>query len=319
MKQSEINPFELSDDNKRYQTYNYYLRRRFGKKVFKVSLNLGLGCPNRDGTKGFGGCIYCSEKLSGDFAGDPCDSIEQQYEAVRASMENKWQGGCCIAYFQAGTNTYADCGFLEDAFERALRLDGVVGLSIATRADCLDAQKADMLSRLAKKTYLVVELGLQTVFDETAAVINRCHSYEDFIRGYSLLADRGINICVHLIDGLPGETGDMMIRSARQVGLLHPHAVKLHLLHVLKGTKLYEMYKRGEVRPLELDEYVDIICRQLEVLPKETIIERITGDGRAESLAAPLWSLKKFCVMNEIDKEMFRRKTFQGRLFSNGI
>lgn len=309
------NPFRFSSDNKRYHTYNYYLRQRFGEKVYKVSLNLGLSCPNRDGTKGIGGCVFCSHMLSGDFGGDPKDSIEKQFALIRSKMENKWHGGKCIAYFQAGSNTHADVSFLKEAFEAALSLPGIVGMSIATRADCLDEQKADMLSSLAKKTYLVVELGLQTIHNSTAAAINRCHTYEEFLAGYKMLSDRGINVCVHLIDGLPSESRDMMLETARQVGLLRPHAVKLHLLHILKNTPLCELYEKGELTPMELDEYVSIICDQLEVLPQETVIERVTGDGAKDQLAAPLWSLKKFCVMNEIDKEMGRRNTFQGAKF----
>lgn len=311
------NPFHYSADNKRYHTYNYYLRRRFGSKVYKVSLSLGLTCPNRDGTKGSGGCIFCSNKLSGDFGGDPEESIEKQFEAIRSKMENKWQGGKCIAYFQAGTNTYADTLFLKRAFETALSLQNVVGISIATRADCLDEEKADMLASLAKKTYLVVELGLQTIHNKTSKIINRCHTYEDFLAGYKLLSNRNINVCVHLINGLPGEDHEMMLETARQVGLLRPHAVKIHLLHILKNTKLFEMYQSKLISPMELSDYVGIICDQLEVLPPETVIERVTGDGAKDSLAAPLWSLKKFCVMNEIDKEMGRRDTHQGAKFND--
>lgn len=309
------NPFEFSSDNKRYRTYSHYLKERFGKKVFKVSLNLGLSCPNRDGKKGFGGCIYCSEKLSGDFGGNPCESLDMQFEKVRLSMEKKWEGGLCIPYFQAGTNTYADIGFLKGAYEKALSFDNVVGLAIATRADCITEDIADLLCDISKRTYLVVELGLQSVHDSTAELINRCHTYEEFLTGYNMLKERNINVCIHLIDGLPGETREMMLETAREVGRLSPHAVKLHLLHMIRGTKLFDMYEKGLVRPLELEEYVNIVCDQLELFPKETVIERVTGDGAKDTLAAPMWSLKKLCVMNEIDKEMGRRNSFQGRLF----
>lgn len=309
------NPFEFSSDNKRYRTYSHYLKERFGKKVFKVSLNLGLSCPNRDGKKGFGGCIYCSEKLSGDFGGNPSESLDMQFEKVRLSMEKKWEGGLCIPYFQAGTNTYADIGFLKEAYEKALSFDNVVGLAIATRADCITEDIADLLCDISKRTYLVVELGLQSVHDSTAELINRCHTYEEFLTGYNMLKERNINVCIHLIDGLPGETREMMLETAGEVGRLSPHAVKLHLLHMIRGTKLFDMYEKGLVRPLELEEYVNIVCDQLELFPKETVIERVTGDGAKDTLAAPMWSLKKLCVMNEIDKEMGRRNSFQGRLF----
>lgn len=309
------NPFEFSSDNKRYRTYSHYLKERFGKKVFKVSLNLGLTCPNRDGRKGTGGCIYCSEKLSGDFGGNPCDSLEMQFEKVRLSMEKKWEGGLCIPYFQAGTNTYADIGFLKNAYEKALSFDNVVGLAIATRADCITQEIADLLSDISKRTYLVVELGLQTIHDSTARLINRCHSYDEFLNGYNMLKSRGINVCIHLIDGLPGETKEMMLQTAKEVGRLNPHAVKLHLLHIIRGTRLYDMFQKGQAAPLELSEYVGIVCDQLELFPKETVIERVTGDGAKDTLVAPMWSLKKLCVMNEIDKEMGRRNSYQGRLF----
>lgn len=312
MAQCDSNPFPYSEDNKRYLTYSAYLRRRFGEKVFKVPLNLGLTCPNRDGTKGTGGCIFCSGSLSGEFAGDPCEDIGRQFDEVRAGLHKKWQRALYIPYFQAGTNTYADTELLREVFERAASFEGAVGLSVATRADCIDEEKADMLAELAEKTYLTVELGLQSIHDGTAALCNRCHTYADFLQGYGLLREREINVCVHIINGLPRESRDMMLDTARTVGALHPHAVKIHLLHVLKNTPLAEMYARGEFAAMEMDEYVSLVCDQLEVIPKEVIIQRVTGDGARDELIAPLWSLKKFEVMNGIDKELFRRGSYQG-------
>lgn len=309
----EQNPFEFSDDNKRYHTFNYFLRHRFGGKVFKVSLNAGLGCPNRDGAKGIGGCTYCSELASGDFAGSSADSITKQFDDIREKMHRKWEQGRYIPYFQAGTNTYADTGTLREIYYEALAQPDVVGLSIATRADCITDETLLLLEEISRKTYLVVELGLQTVFDETAKRINRGHTYADFLSCYKRLEEKGINICAHLIDGLPGETREMMIETARKVGELCPHEVKLHLLHILKNTQMEKEYARGMIAPLELDEYVSIICDQLEVLPPQTIIGRITGDGAKSDLIAPLWSIKKFCVINEIDKEMARRNSWQGK------
>ena len=311
-------PFKYSDDNKRYYTFNYYLRHRFGKKVFKVSLDMGCGCPNRDGTKGVGGCIYCSEKRSGDFAGNPAEDIALQFEKIRNMELKKWDDAYYIAYFQAGTNTYGDFDKIKTAFERAVRFENVVGLSVATRADCIDQRFADLFYELSKERYLTVELGLQTVHDRTARLINRCHSFEDFLKGYKLLQDRGINVCVHIINGLPGETKEMMLETVRQVGLLRPHSVKLHLLHILKNTPLAALYEKEPFHVFSLEEYASLICDQLEILPEDTVIQRITGDGAKSDLIAPLWSLKKFCVMNEIDKEMLRRNTVQGRLFAIG-
>lgn len=313
------NHFEYSLDNKRYHTWNYYLNRRFGGKVFKVSLNGGFTCPNIDGTKGRGGCIYCSGSGSGDFAGNPSDSIEEQFEKVKEKLHLKWKNAKYIPYFQAHTNTYAPVSVLREKFEPVLEKEGVVGLSIATRADALPDDVCDYLSELSKRTWLTVELGLQTVFDETGRLINRCHTYEEFLKGYKKLADRGIDVCVHLIMGLPGETKEMMLRSVGEVAKLKPFAVKLHLLHILKGTKLEEMYKNNEFKTLSREEYVDVIVDALEILPKETVIQRLTGDGGRDELVAPLWSLKKFCVLNEIDKEMTRRNTYQGRKAPTGL
>lgn len=307
-----MNRFEFSDDNKRYHTYNYYLKHRFGQKVFKVPLNVDLGCPNRDGTKGVGGCIFCSAKMSGDFAGNPWDDIETQFNQIRAKMHNKWQEGLYIPYFQAGSNTYSDVETLRRMYETALSFENVVGLSIATRADCITEEIADLLQDISKRTYLTVELGLQSVHDETARLCNRCHSYEDFLKGFEMLKSRGINVCVHIINGLPFESREMMIETAETVGRLGIHSIKIHLLHILKGTRLGEMYENGDFEALEMEDYVDIVCEQLERLPEDVIIQRVTGDGAKDDLIAPLWSLKKFCVMNEIDKKMARENLCQG-------
>ena len=306
------NDFEYSLDNKRYHTWNYHLMQKFGEKVFKVSLNAGFTCPNIDGTKGYGGCIYCSDAGSGDFAGNPSEDILMQFKKVKERMHEKWPRAKYIPYFQAHTNTYAPLEILKEKFEPVLKEDGVVGISIATRADALADNVVEYLYELSKRTYLIVELGLQTVFDKTGELINRCHTYSEFLDGYKKLSDRGINVCVHLIIGLPGETKEMMLKSVSEVAKLKPHAVKLHLLHVLKDTRLAKMYLNNEFKTLTREEYVDIIVDALEMLPKETIIQRLTGDGAKDDLIAPLWSLKKFCVLNEIDKEMVRRNTYQG-------
>ena len=309
------NPFPLSDDNKRYQTYNYYLRHRFGKKVYKVPLNVDLGCPNRDGTKGIGGCVFCSAKMSGDFAGNPEDDILTQYNEVRERMSHKWADGLCIPYFQAGSNTYADVETLRRMYYTALKLDNVAGMSIATRADCIDEEKAELLGELSKKCYLTVELGLQTIHNETAQKMNRCHTYEDFLAGYELLRKYGVNVAVHIINGLPNESREMMLETVRALSQLDIHSIKIHLLHILKGTVLADMYERGEFVTMGMNDYVNLVCDQIELLPKEVVIQRVTGDGAKDDLLAPLWSLKKFCVMNEIDKELGRRNSWQGKCF----
>lgn len=309
------NPFKYSNDNKRYHSWNYHLRQKFGTKVFKVSLNGGFTCPNKDGTKGFGGCSYCSSSGSGDFAGNVQKSVSEQFLEVKSALHKKWKSAKYIAYFQANTNTYAGVDVLKEKFEAALLEENVVGLSIATRADCLEDDVVEYLSELNKRTYLIVELGLQTIFDKTGERINRCHTYEEFLEGYNKLKERNINICVHLIDGLPGETKEMMVESAKAVAALKPHCVKLHLLHILKDTQIAREYENGEFELLSLEEYVDIIVSQLEVFSPETIIQRLTGDGGRDSLIGPKWSLKKFVVLNEIDKEMIRQNTYQGKKY----
>ena len=311
-----VNKFKYSLDNKRYHTWNYYLRRTFGEKVFKVSLNGGFTCPNIDGTKSVGGCTYCSSLGSGDFAGNPEKSIHEQFSEVKAQLHKKWHDAKYIAYFQANTNTYAPVSVLREKFEPVLNEENVVGLSIATRADCLPDDVLDYLSELNGKTNLFVELGLQSVSDETGRKINRAHTYEEFLQGYNLLRERGIKTCVHLIVGLPGENRDMILKSALTVARLHPHSIKLHLLHILKGTVMAEQYARGEFDVLSRDEYVNLIVDILELIPEDTVIQRLTGDGGRDSLIAPLWSLKKFVVLNEIDKEMERRDCYQGDRYS---
>ncbi len=287
------------------------MQKKFGCKVFKVALNGGFTCPNIDGTKGIGGCVYCSGG-SGDFAGDPSHNILSQFEEIKERMHRKWSSAKYIPYFQAHTNTYAPVKVLRERFEGVLAQDNVVGISIATRADCLEDDVLEYLSEISRRTYLIVELGLQTIFDETGERINRCHTYAEFLDGYNKLKARGINVCVHLINGLPGEDREMMLKSARAVAKLRPHCVKLHLLHVLKGTRLAEMYRNGEFELMTREEYVETIVNQLEVFPPETIIQRLTGDGGRDTLIGPIWSLKKFVVLNEIDKLMIRRDTYQG-------
>ena len=315
--QREINPFKYSDTNKRYYTYDYYLRRTFGGKCAKIPLDAGFTCPNIDGRCGHGGCIYCSDRGSGDFAASAALTIAEQFRITREKLGSKWSTERCIPYFQAHTNTYAPLEILKEKYEEALSQSGVVGLNIATRSDCLPDDVVEYLKKIAERTVLTVELGLQSVHDETAKLINRGHTFAEFLEGYEKLRNASdmINICVHIILGLPGEDEEMMLETVRRVAELRPHQVKLHLLHVIKGTPLAKMYERGDYVPLEKEEYVDLVCKSLELLPPETVIGRLTGDGMAEELLAPLWSIKKVSVINDIDKELFARNTWQGSKF----
>ena len=312
--QRSENPYKNTDSNKRYYTYDYYLRRRFGAKVAKIPLDIGLTCPNIDGRCGVGGCIYCSGRGSGDFAESPLLPIEEQYRLTREKLSSKWSTERCIAYFQAHTNTYAPLEFLKDSVERALLLDGVVGINIATRADCLESEVCEYLADLAERTVLTVELGLQSSSDETAEIINRGHTYADFLDGYRRLREASdkIEICVHIIFGLPGESREDMMKTVRDVASLEPDQVKIHLLHVLKNTEMARIYERGEYTPLEKDEYVALVADAIERLPPDTVVARLTGDGMADDLLAPDWSRKKVAVINDIDKLLYSRSSWQG-------
>ena len=316
--QRSQNPYKNTDSNKRYYTYDYYLRKVFGAKCAKIPLDAGFTCPNIDGKCGVGGCIYCSGRGSGDFAELPSMSLKEQFYITCDKLSSKWSTEHRIAYFQAHTNTYADIDVLKEKFEEALSFDGVVGLNIATRADCIDEEIAEYLAELAERTVLTVELGLQTVSDEIAAFINRGHTYNDFLNGYRLLREKSdkINICVHLIFGLPGENREMMMTSVREVAKLYPDQVKFHLLHVIKNTKMADIYLEGNYVPLEKEEYVTIVADAIELLPEDTVVCRVTGDGMADDLLAPEWSRKKVSVINDIDKLLFERQTYQGIRFS---
>ena len=317
MTQAQTNPFLHSDTNKRYYTYDYYLRRTFGSKCAKLALDAGFTCPNIDGRCGRGGCIYCSDRGSGDFAPQATLSIAQQIEQQKKLLSSKWDVSKCIAYFQAHTNTYAPVSVLSELYEQALAQEGIVGLNIATRADCLPGAVVDYLARLSERTVLTVELGLQTSNDQTADYINRGHSFDDFCRGYYDLrrASSKIGICVHLIFGLPGEDDATMLQTVRDVAALGPDQVKLHLLHVLKGTRMAADYESGCYQPLERERYVRLIADALELLPPDTVIGRLTGDGARDMLLAPLWSLKKTTVINDIDKLLYERGSYQGIRF----
>ncbi len=317
MAAKQPNPFPLRDSDKRYYTYDYYLRRTHGGKCAKIPLDAGLTCPNIDGTCGYGGCIYCSSRGSGDFAAPAALPLREQYDRGRAALACKWPTERCIPYFQAHTNTYAPAAVLRPLFEEALAYPGVVGMNIATRADCLPPEIVALLRDLSERTVLTVELGLQTAHDTTAARINRGHSFADFTDGYRRLRAGApqARICIHLILGLPGEGRAEMMETVRRVADLHPDEVKLHLLHVLRGTVLGEMYEAGKYIPMEREDYIAAVVEALEYLPPDTVVSRLTGDGAAADLLAPLWSRRKREVLNGIDKRLLALDTWQGRKY----
>ena len=309
-----MNPFLYSEDNKRYHTLHYHFMQTFGTRMYKAAIDGGFTCPNLDGTVGTSGCSFCSGG-AGEFAGNCNDSISLQLRKEQDRICKTYGMVPLIAYFQVHTNTYAGVEVLRQKYEEAIAFPSVRGISIGTRADCINDENTELLAGLSEKTYLTVELGLQTIHDETAREFGRGYDYEVFLKSYHMLKSKGIRTCVHLINGLKGETRDMMTETAETVGKLQPAAVKLHLLHILKNTRAAKQYQNGEIIPLRKDQYIDVICRQLEVLPPETVIERITGDGAKDKLLAPAWSKDKISVLAGIDKELSARSTWQGRLF----
>lgn len=312
------NPFIYSNDNKRYHTLNYYNRSKFGEKIYKAVLDCGFTCPNIDGTKGFGGCIFC-DSGSGYFTDGTLDIDSQLDKEISRICRKYGEKSSITAYFQANTNTYAPAEKLRKLYNRVLKNDHIHGISIGTRADCLPEDIMEVLCKLNQRTNLTVELGLQSIHNETALRINRCCSYEEFLTGYSKLKSTGIRTCIHIINGLPWETDRMMLETAREISKLRPDAVKIQMLHVIQGTKLAQMYSDSPFRLISKEEYIDITVRQLELLPPETIIERITGDGDKSKLIAPMWSTDKISVLGGIDKHQAELNSWQGKFFKEEI
>jgi uncharacterized protein len=284
--------------------------------VFKVALDGGFDCPNRDGTVAHGGCTFCSAAGSGDFAGDRVDPLEKQFNESKEKMHRKWKDGKYMAYFQAFTNTHAPVEVLRDKYETVLKQEDVVGLSIATRPDCLPDDVVEYLAELNERTYLWVELGLQTVHEKTAKIINRAHDFQCYVDGVKKLRRHGIRVCSHIINGLPQENAEMMMETAREVAKLDVQGIKIHLLHLLKGTPMVKQYEKGLLEFLDFDQYVKLVCDQLEIIPPEMIIHRITGDGPIELMIGPMWSVNKWNVLNAIDHELISRNSWQGKYFN---
>ncbi|MBP3635867.1 MAG: TIGR01212 family radical SAM protein [Bacilli bacterium] len=302
--------FKYTLDNKRYHTLNYYYQNKYGCKVFKVSLNAGFSCPNIDGTKGYGGCIYCSHG-SGDYYEEKTDLLTQ-FNEVKERLHKKWPKAKYIGYFQANTNTYAPLSELKKKYELILKQDNVVGLNIATRPDSISDEALEYLEELNKRTDLVIELGLQTIHNKTAKLINRGSTLEEFEDCLEKLNKRNIDVVVHIINGLPYETKEMMIETAKYLSNKKILGIKIHMLHILKDTNLLKLYIKENFHVLTKEEYVDIVCDQLEYLNENIVINRITGDPDKDELIEPTWLIKKFGVLNNIDKELVKRNTYQG-------
>lgn len=302
---------------KLYNDYNTYLKNRYGCKVYKIGLDAGLSCPNRDGTKGTGGCIYCDAFASRAPYADPKDSIAGQLSKRIGYLKGSVAASKFVAYFQAFTNTYASTDKLKKIYDQVLGFDEVVGISIGTRPDAVDRDKLELISSYKNRFDVWMEYGLQSIHDKTLTRVNRGHSFADFLKALNLTREFDIPACAHVILGLPGETRADMIETAKSLTSLRIDAVKIHLLHILKGSRLEELYNKGEVRVLERDEYVDLVCDFLECLSPDIIIERLTGEGAPGRHVAPLWALDKIEAISKIGEELVRRKSHQGAKFES--
>ena len=304
--------FKYTLDNKRYHTLNYHYKNLYNKKVFKVSLNANFSCPHKVNGKG---CIFCSRLGSGDFAGNINDDLLTQFNKVKDTMIKKWPDAYYIAYFQANTNTFAPVNVLKKKFEPIIQLDNVIGLTIATRPDSISDECLEYLKDLNKRTKLTIELGLQSMHDKTLKLINRGHDLKCFDDCVKRLKDNNIEVVAHIINGLPYETKEMMIDTVKHLNNLNIDGIKIHMLYVSKNTDLEDLYNKEKFHILTKEEYIDIVITQLELLNPNIVIHRITGDPVKNDLIEPTWLLKKFCVLNDIDKAMVKKNSYQGKSY----
>lgn len=301
--------FKNTLDNKRYHTLNYFFKKKFGQKVFKVPLDINSTCPNQAS----GGCIYCSNKSVASISDNSLDILEQ-FENGRKIMEQKWPDSLYIPYFQSGTNTYNDKNLVKGYVDKLLMIPKVVGIDIATRPDCLSDEWLDYLEDLNKKTFLIVELGLQSSNDNTLRFINRGHDSKTFKDAVDKLHERNIFVVAHIINGLPYETKEDMINTIKFVNDCKVDGIKIHMLYIAKNTPLASLYETNKFHILTREEYIDIVCSQLRLLNEDVVVMRITGDPELNELVAPEWLVKKFMVLNGIDQEMAKRNIYQGDL-----
>ncbi len=307
-----MNEFPYSNTNKRYHTLDYFYKNKFNTKVCKISLNTGFTCPNIDGTVGKNGCIYCSKSGSGEYGGNPKEDLIKQFNNIKKIMVRKWSNSKYIGYFQARTNTYAPVNILKEKYETILKLPNVIGLSIATRPDAITNECLEYLKELNKKTFLTVELGLQTIHEKTSILINRCHDLNCFEKTLKKLQENDIFTVVHIINGLPYETEEMMIETVKYLNNLNIDGIKIHMLSILRGTPLEAYYQKHKFHVLSEDEYTSIVIKQLEYLNPKIVIQRLTGDPVKEDLIEPKWTTNKIHVLNKIDKIMNKNDIYQG-------
>lgn len=310
-----MNSFKFSSDNKRYHTWNHYLKSTFHSKVFKVPLDGGFTCPNRDGKISTGGCTFCSERGSGDFVFESTSLLEQ-YHQGKSMMEKKWPNAKTIPYFQSYTNTYGSLDKIKKCIDPFLLLDEVVAIAIGTRPDCLEDEKLNYLHECSLKKELWIELGLQSIHDSTTDLLNRGHSFAALKECVERIKKTSCKVCLHIINGLPHETFEMMIETIKVVNDLQVDAVKIHMLHIIQGTPMAIQFQKNPFPLLSREEYIRLVCEQLKWLNQNIIIQRLTGDAKKEDLIAPLWTLKKTITINEIDKLMAKNNWIQGQFVS---
>ncbi len=310
-----MNNFEYTLDNKRYHTFNYYLKNKYHQKVAKVIIDGHFTCPNRDGNKGYGGCIYCSSNGSGDSNLNIKEDVITQYIKNKEVMDRKWNNGLYIPYFQSFSNTYGPLSKIKNMLEPFLDKEEVAEIAIATRCDCLNEEIVEYLNSISKIKPIWLELGLQTTNYQSSAFLNLGYNYSDFKKAIQMLENTNIKVCVHIINGLPNETKEDMLKTIKDINHLKFHSIKIHMLHILKDTTLEKYYLKSPFKILERSEYIEIVVKQLELLNKEVVIERLTGDPIKEELVAPSWVLNKTTILNDIDKLMVKMDTYQGKYY----
>lgn len=302
--------------DKKYNQFSRHLKETFGTKVYKVTLDAGFSCPNRDGTVGQAGCIFCDEGGSFSQAHDHKLSVKEQLETGVENLSNRFKAKKFISYFQAYSNTYGPISHLEKIYRESLEHPDVVGLSIGTRPDCVDKDKINLISNIAQDKYTWIEYGLQSIHNKTLDFINRGHDSQSFIKAVEMTQNKNINICAHVIIGLPGENRKDIMQTAKALADLGIDGVKIHLLCILENTPLAKMYEKGNIALLSEQEYIESVCDFLEVLPPSTTIHRLAGNGLKKILVAPRWLPKKFELLNRIDNEFDKRDSYQGKFFN---